>query len=491
MTLLERINSAFVKFPYRDAFCIEDKHFTYNEFAKKVASIIKVLADYPEERIGIVVRNDLESYASLIAVMFSAKTYIPINPEHPAERNENIIGQSGLKVVLARPGSEPYSGTTFIDYTIEDSEANTTLTVPEFDQNRNAYILFTSGSTGSPKGVQITYNNLNSLFEASSALGYNMSETDRFLQMADLTFDLSVFSYIIPLCLGACICTVSNTGLKFANAYNVLEAQQVTFAVMVPSVLNYLRPYFSEISLPAIRHCLFCGEALYKDIMTEWLKCLPNGVIDNVYGPTEATVFCLAYDSISHTSDAMSYNEITAIGKPMQNMEAILVDENLLEIADGEKGELCLSGAQLTPGYLDEERNRVAFFVHNNKRFYRTGDVAIRDKEGVFLFTGRIDHQVKIQGYRIELSEIEFHLRNIIGGPGAVAIVTKGNGGVNQIEVVFEDENTDKEGVLEQLRTKIPPYMMPTHTHIVTPLPLNANGKTDRKALEKMISQPI
>ncbi len=492
MTLLEKINSVFIRFPHRNAFCIEDIYYTYEELAVKVASIKQLLGKYPDEvRIGIQVRNDIESYASLIAIMFLGKTYIPINPNHPIDRIESIIQQSGLNIVLAKPGNQAYPGVMFLDYTTIYEGISTTFEIPEFDQNNNAYILFTSGSTGLPKGVQISFHNLISLYNASVALGYKMDETDRFLQMADLTFDLSVFSYIVPLCIGACICTVSDVGIKFTNVYKVLETQNVTFAVMVPSVLNHLRQFLPEITLPHIRHSLFCGEALYKDITTEWLRCLPNGSVENVYGPTEATVFCLANDSITSTSNVVTNNEILAIGKPMQNMDAILVDENLNEVPDGEKGEICLSGDQLTRGYLDEERNKVAFFNYNNKRFYRTGDVAYKNENGVFLYAGRIDHQVKIQGYRIELNEIEFHLRRIIGGAGVVALVTKGANDLNQIEVVFEDKNTNIEHIFEELKTKIPHYMMPVAAHIISPLPLNANGKTDRKALEKILSVSI
>jgi acyl-coenzyme A synthetase/AMP-(fatty) acid ligase len=220
--------------------------------------------------------------------------------------------------------------------------------------------------------------------------------------------------------------------------------------------------------------------------MTEWMRCAPNTAIENVYGPTEATVFCLAYH-ITDPNDVISENEIVAIGKPIQNMEAIVVDDSQRPLPDGQKGELCLSGDQLTPGYLDEERNKVAFFTWDNKRFYRTGDIAYKGSQGIFMFSGRVDHQVKIQGYRIELSEIEYHLRKIAGGPGAVALVRKGYNGMDQIEVVFENKDTDIEAVFMELKSKLPAYMIPVRIHIYAPFPMNANGKTDKSALAKMI----
>jgi D-alanine--poly(phosphoribitol) ligase subunit 1 len=489
MTLLERFNAVFQQFPDRHAFCIEDKYYTYRELAIKVASIKKLISQYDkEENIGIMVRNDLESYASLMAILFSGKTYIPINPNHPVERTENIIKQLDLKVVLSRPNGHALPGIEMVDHTadagVTEPEA---FDIPEFDQRtKNAYILFTSGSTGVPKGVQITHHNLNSLVEASLELGYGISETDRFLQMADLTFDLSVFAYIVPLCIGACICTIPAQGIKFTNVYRVLKEHDVTFAVMVPSTLSHLRPYFDEISLPHLKHSLFCGEALYKDVTIEWMKCAPNMTVENMYGPTEATVFCMGYH-IDDPTNIIAENGIIGIGTAIQNMDFIVIDDELNVLPDGEKGELCIAGEQLTPGYLDEERNKVAFFMYNNKRYYRTGDIAYMGKEGIYMFAGRADHQVKIQGYRIELSEVEFHLRKIAGKSGAVALVRKGANGMDQLEAVFEDKNTDVENVYKELKTKLPSYMIPSRIHVCAPFPMNANGKTDRLALAKMI----
>jgi non-ribosomal peptide synthetase component F len=312
-----------------------------------------------------------------------------------------------------------------------------------------------------------------------------MSEQDRFLQMFDLTFDLSVMSYLIPLCIGASVYPVPEKGMKFMTVYSILEEHNISFALMVPSILSSLRQYFPEISLPAMRYSLFCGEALHKDVSLEWMKCIPNAIVENVYGPTEATIFCLTY-RLDPTKEIVESNGIVCIGTPMEGMGAIVADENNQPVADGEKGELCLSGHQLTPGYLDPEKSKPVFFDLNGVRHYRTGDIAYRRTDGNFIYCGRLDHQVKIQGFRVELGEIEHHARTVYAC-NAVAIPVTNAQGMSQIDIVLEKETTNKDTIIAGLKDRLPSYMVPTDVHFITPFPLNVNGKIDRKALTKTI----
>ena len=488
MNFLNKIISALKAYPERQAFCIQDKFYTYTDLFSIVAAIqSKIIENCAQEQnIGIVINDDIETYASILAIFFLGRTYIPIHPSYPAERAGQIMEQAGIKYLLSKTYIT-YAGAVTIITGDRTTGSTTAPEVPEFAlSSTNAYILFTSGSTGVPKGVPITYHNLDSFINAFHALGYNASEQDRFLQMFELTFDLSVMSYLAPLCYGACVYTIPDSGMKFMNIYSVLVKHNITFALMVPSVLANLRPYFEEIDLQAMRVSLFCGEALYKDVVTEWMKCVPNARVENVYGPTEATIFCLTYGitDVAHITD---YNGIVAIGAPMDGVGSIVVDEHNKQLPDGEKGELCLCGEQLTPGYLDPEKTRQAFFELDGIRYYRTGDISFRDEAGDFIYCGRVDHQVKIQGFRVELSEIEFHLRAITGSSNVVALAMNSANGLTQIDVVFEGAKTDTELVIEALKTKVPPYMLPAQIHFVTTFPLNTSGKTDRKALQKMI----
>jgi D-alanine--poly(phosphoribitol) ligase subunit 1 len=476
------------KYPGRNAFCIRGQFYTYAAFGQKIATLKKeLLTNWPaQQNIGLVVTDEIETYAAYIAIMLAGKTCVPIHPTHPADRASQIIELSELKVVFSAP-ARTYEGITMLDSAALCAQhVSDEIIAPTIEaEQTNAYILFTSGTTGIPKGVPITYRNLDSFIRAFHALGYKLNEEDRFLQMFDLTFDLSVMSFVIPLCLGGCVYTVSDIGMKYTNIYGILEEHRITCALMVPSVITFLRPYFDEVSLPDMRYSLFCGEALHKDVVAEWAACVPNAVVENVYGPTEATIFCLTYN-VNAAATITDYHGIVSLGKPMENMEAIVVDENDKQLPNGDKGQLCLYGAQLTPGYLSAEKTKEAFFDAYGKRYYRTGDIAFVNVDGDFMYCGRVDHQVKVQGYRVELSEIEFHLRKISGKANVVAVLVNANGN-DRIDAIFEGAQYDTSEIVDGLKSKLPSYMIPSQVHFVGSFPLNANGKTDRNALKKMI----
>jgi amino acid adenylation domain-containing protein len=489
MDFLLQLEQSLVKNAEINAFCIQGKYYSYAAFALRVAAIqLYMEKECPEVcRVGLTIADHIDTYATIVALLLSGRTYIPINAHHPADRTMRIIEQAGISMVFSQQSDSVWSGVVMVDTTaIKDGNAPFQRFTGELS-TAYAYILFTSGSTGMPKGTPITYFNLNSFVSAFNALGYELNKHDRVLQMFDLTFDLSVMSYLMPLLVGACVYTVPDKGMKFTNVYALLEEYKLTFALMVPSVLSFLRPYFEEIHLPEMRYSLFCGEALHADVSREWMKCVPNAVVDNVYGPTEATIFCLTY-RLPATDDIVESNGIVCIGTPMQGMGCMVVNDNNQPVAEGEKGELCLFGHQVTPGYLDDEKNKVAFFEFNNVRYYRTGDIAQTLPDGNYIYCGRADHQVKIQGFRVELGEIEHHVREECGC-NAVAIVITTTQNTSQIEVVLNKESVEEQAVIAALRNRLPSYMIPARVHAVTPFPLNVNGKTDRKELTKIIAE--
>ena len=497
--MLNQIARSCKKYPDRSAFFIEGQYYSYRQFAQIVSNIRKLLqSKYASEKlIGFITNDDIETYSSVFGILYSGRGFVPINPKNPSERNLAVIEQSDIKVILtSKYDSEIQKlvGSNNIDIvaTNELTAAEIDISIPRISENDIAYILFTSGSTGVPKGVPLTRKNLYSFIDAFFAYGYNINEEDRCLQMFDMTFDLSLMSYIIPLCKGACVYTVPPGGIKYAYVYNLLEEQKITVALMVPSIISYLRPYFNEIKLPQMRYSMFCGEALFEDIAKEWMECVPNALVQNVYGPTEATIFCSIYDLNRDKTKIKSFNGVLSIGKAMNNMGLQVVNENGEEVEVGEKGELCLYGAQLTPGYWkNPQKNKQAFFRKNidgnDTTLYRTGDLVYLDGERDYLYCGRIDHQVKIDGFRVELGEIEHYTREFTQVSNVAAVAIKNNIGNNEIILFVEKYAGSIIDIENFLKSKLPNYMIPSDTFVLDIFPLNVNGKIDRKALASQI----
>ena len=349
-----------------------------------------------------------------------------------------------------------------------------------------AYILFTSGSTGKPKGVELSRKNLASFIDAFFNI-YTLDENDRCLQCFELTFDLSIISYLVPLLSGACVYVVPSEGVKYFQIGGLIEDEQLTFALMAPSTIKLLKPYFNEIDGTSLKYSLFCGEALHLDVTKAWADCASNAIIDNVYGPTEDTIWCSTY-RFNREGKTKAYNGVISIGKPMINCGMEIFDEagNICKL--GELGELCLSGAQLTPGYhKNPEKNAEAFFVKDGIRWYKSGDLCYKDADGDIMYSGRIDHQAKIQGFRVELGEIEFHAKEYLKDKNVLCVAFDSENGITEIAMFIEAEEFNINDLVQYMRTKMPAYMIPTKTMFVPTFPLNANGKIDKNQLKAKI----
>ncbi|GAA4274191.1 AMP-binding protein [Aquimarina gracilis] len=478
----------------RSSFYIAGVDYSYHKLAEIISGIresIQKSVSNDEINIGLVCNDDIYTYASIIALWMEGKAYVPLNPEFPISRNNTIIKQANIGTVLDSSAKKVFEETNTIQ-TKGLTRSKINLIPKETTQGDLAYIFFTSGTTGTPKGVPITFGNLSSFIDAFWDLGYTIAKDDRCLQMFELTFDLSVMSYLAPILKGACVYTIPKDEIKYSYIFELMEDHELTFALMVPSILHYVRPYFDEIDCPNMKFSLFCGEALPLDVTEEWSKCVPNATIANVYGPTECTIFCTDY-TYKREEKNKAYNGVLTIGSDMKNTTTIIVDEDYNEVPFGEKGELCLSGTQLTPGYWkNEEKNKETFFIKEYKgrptRFYRTGDLCTVDHEGDILYLGRVDFQAKIQGFRVELSEIEFHTKASLHKMNVVAVAFVNKIKNTEIGLVIESDAFDVKQLLEDLKTKLPQYMIPTQIKFIDSFPLNTNGKTDRKKLKEMFT---
>lgn len=477
----------------RPAFCINGIFYSYAEFGQHIAAIRESIRQHQPatRRIGLVTNDDIATYASIYAIWMEGLAYVPLHHQQPVERSREVISQAEVDLVL----NSVNTGDFFHPRTVFTSGLEPVIMLPEpvqVDETELAYILFTSGSTGKPKGVPLMRKNLAAFMDAFMKTGFIVSAEDRCLQCFDLTFDVSVQSFIIPLIHGACAYTIPHDQIKYSYVYGLMEDHQLTFAVMAPSMIRYLRPYFDEINVPSMRYCILTAEASPLDLVDEWANCIPNAVIYDFYGPTEATIYCTYY-TYKRGQRNKELNGMLSIGKPMAGVDAVILDENRKILGVNEKGELCIAGDQLTPGYWNNpEKNQESFFEMDFNgvltRFYKTGDLCFFDEEGDLMYSGRLDFQVKIQGYRIELGEIEHHARECNGKRNAIALPSQNSSGNTEIVLFLEGAETDISAVTEYLRSRLPAYMMPAKYQVQELFPLNTNGKIDRVALKKLIS---
>lgn len=497
--LIERFADACASMPDRTAFVFADRAYSYREFGGMVQAIRERLARHatPDERcVAVHATQDVWTYASILAVLADGRAYVPLNPHAPAERNRSCILQSGVRTLLCtsastlvRAESEGVEGLR-VDETGTTKPHDALGSCARIDGDAIAYLLFTSGSTGVPKGVPVHHRNVSAFLEAFvDRGGHSFTADDRFLQMFDLTFDLSVMSYGVPLSIGAACHVVPEGGPGFLGVAKTLTRGRVTVALMVPSVLSFLERYFDEIDLPDLRLSLFCGEALPVRIARAWwTSCAPHARLVNVYGPTEATIFCSAFELTRTAREHEAYRGIVSIGEPMPRTSFRVVRDDLSAVESGDKGELVIIGDQVTDRYWENPEKTAAAFITlpDGTRGYRSGDVVF-EQHGRFHYVGRTDHQLKVDGYRVEAGEIE-HAARAFGGVRDAALVGKvDEGGRTTLHLFLLPADGAAETLGKECRAflaqKLPSYMVPHRTHALPTFPLNANGKVDRKAL--------
>lgn len=481
-----------------NAFCIAEVYYTYAQLGQCISKIRSQLIkiNYCNAKVGLVINDDLETYASIIALWLEGDCYVPLHPDWPLHRCMDICEQVELDLILDSSDTTRYENINILSTTnldsIEITDIINYLNVrQDISDEELSYILFTSGSTGKPKGVQITRKNLASFIDSFWETGIIINEDDRCLQCFDLSFDVSVQGYLVALTKGACCYTVPHGQVKYIYASRLIEEQQLTFAAMAPSMLRYLKPYFEELDASSLKTCILTAEACPLNLMNEWYKCATNTEIYDFYGPTECTIYCTYY-KVKRQGENKCLNGIISIGKPMKNCIALIFDEQGNEVHIGEKGELCIAGDQVTSGYWNNaERNSSSFFYKEYDgqliRFYHTGDLCFKDIEGDIMYTGRIDHQAKIQGFRVELGEIEFHAQDYLKGVNVICIAFDNNKGLTEIAMFIESPEFNCEELITYMRTKMPSYMIPNRLFFIPIFPLNSNDKIDKVKLKSMI----
>lgn len=478
----------------RNAFCINHTYYTYQDFGRRVSAIrckIKK-ANISNTNVGLVINDDIDTYASIFSLWLEGFCYVPLHPDWPIERCLDICHQVNIDCILDSSKISRYSENLVIKTHEVKYEGDCMNINQNISEDSLAYILFTSGSTGKPKGVQLTRGNVGAFMDSFWKTGIIISENDRCLQAFDLTFDVSVQSYLVPLIKGACCYTIPYGQIKYIYASDLIEEYKLTFGAMAPSMLRYLKPYFKEIDASSLKTCILTAEACPLSLMEEWYGCATNTELYDFYGPTECTIYCTYY-KLKKGGYNKTLNGIISVGKPLANCIGLILDENGQELPTGEKGELCIAGAQVTKGYWNnEEKNTSSFFYKEidgqMMRFYHTGDLCYKDEDGDIMYSGRIDHQAKIQGFRVEMGEIEYHAREFLGGTNVVCLAFDNKDAITEIAMFVESEKFNADEMLDYMRTKMPSYMIPTRLFFVPVFQLNTNGKIDKNILKSLIN---
>ncbi|MDH2433776.1 amino acid adenylation domain-containing protein [Pokkaliibacter sp. MBI-7] len=468
-----------------------------NQRANRLAHALLAAGVQPDDCVGVMAERSLEMVLALLAVQKAGAAYVPLDPAYPAERLQSMVAQSGVRLVLSLTAFVPqaqalqqHSGAAVMCLDLQQADVSA---MPVFNPDlpvqpqQLAYVIFTSGSTGTPKGVGNQHGALfNRLFWMQQR--YALQADDVVLQKTPYSFDVSVWEFFWPLLSGARL-LLAEPGVQAdpARLRQLIREQGVTTLHFVPSMLDAFlaqqhdQPAELAADCSRLRRLICSGEALALSTQQQLLNLLPQLELHNLYGPTEAAIDVTAWQC----RDEPGRTQVP-IGAPIANVSCWVLDADLNPLPPGVPGELYLGGVGLARGYIGRADLSAERFIPDpfsvGGRLYRTGDLVRWREDGVLDYLGRLDHQLKLRGQRIELGEIEARLRAVAGVREAVVCARDSGAGV-QLVAYWSGSQLDSEQLRSALAAQLPDYMLPTAWVTLPRLPLNANGKVDRRAL--------
>ncbi|MFE7764148.1 amino acid adenylation domain-containing protein [Streptomyces sp. NPDC057438] len=512
LTLWDRFARTAVRYPGRPALTTGSTTLTYAELRTHAETLAaRLCAGPPPRRVALLAERTPMTYAAYLAVQRLGAAVVPLNPASPPGRNETVVRQSGAALVVADAACDAVpagQAAPLLPVALTDTGSRTHTTgtantagstvgpdlsaLPGPGPQDTAYILFTSGSTGRPKGVVISHANTDAYLDhAVERTG--AGPDSRLSQTFDLTFDPSVFDMFVAWSTGAAL--VVPTRDELMDPAGFVARHRLTHWFSVPSVISLaarLRRLGPD-SMPTLRYAAFAGEPLTLHQARSFATAAPGARLENLYGPTELTVTCTGYRLPADPADwPRTANGTLPIGTAHPGAETLVVDERM---RPADEGELLVRGPQRFPGYLDPADDPGRFAggepgtgltpyeggALTEAHWYRTGDRVARDGDGL-VHLGRLDSQVKISGYRVELGEIEEALRSCPGVADAV-VVARSDRSAPVLQAVYTGDARDSAPLLAALQQRLPAYMVPRTLLRLPELPLNLNGKTDRQAV--------
>ena len=499
---------------------------TYGELeeaSNRLARALKEAGCRRGDRIGLLIPKSLEAIVAMLGALKADAIYVPMDPASPAARQARVLEVSDCRCILAAGpvgqnlrdtlAAATLSQRPMIGWLAEDPPPEVhpmfrlrdlsacPATPPAYANTDGdvAHILFTSGSTGIPKGVTITHAGVAHLLRWATAY-FGIVHTDRISQHPPLRFDVSTFDVFGALWAGAELHLVPpELNLLPHKLAQFIRDARLTQWFSVPSVLNLMANFdvVDQDDFPSLRRVLFAGEPLPTPTLIHWMRRLPHARFTNLYGPTETTIVSSYYTLPQCPADE---REPIPIGRACAGEELLILDGQLQPVASGEIGDLYIRGVGLSPGYWrDPDKTRAAFLPHPGgagpqDRIYKTGDLARRGADGLFYYVGRADTQIKSRGYRIELGEIEaaLHALDALCESAVVPVATDGFGepALACVYVPHRGAEVAPAALRQRLAELLPPYMLPTRWKRLERLPLNPNGKVDRRALRDLLAAP-
>jgi len=505
------------------AVACEGQELSYGQIARRASAIAACVRrssawfrkDGQPPRVGILASRSIDACLAVLGSSWAGATYVPIGLKLPEERVLTILSlcnlsalitdAKGAKLLTKRvlsacpplvivPDAEQFKVQDHGEVEFHDIDllpATGENYPAEVDANDPAYIIFTSGTTGIPKGVTISSGSIRHYVEMAASI-LNLRSSDRAIETCELSFDVSLNNMFSTWHAGASLHILP--AARVMSAVKFARENRLTVWSSVPSLVGMLNQIkaLSPNVLPSLRVTVFGGEQLSKSVVTAWQSAAPNSVIENFYGPTEVTVYCLT-QRVLDPLPLTPGRDFVSIGKPIPGNEAAIVGPDGELVPAGVAGELAIAGVQLSKGYFkDPELTEKRFPMLRGKRWYLTGDLAMQDSSGRFHCLGRIDNQVKVLGHRIELEEIDTHLRNVTNANIVATVAYPFADGAAQGLVAFIGSLLiDTQQIITTLQTRLPAYMVPNRIIGLDNIPFNQSGKVDRKALQQLLEDSL
>ncbi|MGB6153512.1 MAG: amino acid adenylation domain-containing protein [Pricia sp.] len=480
--------------PKATAVTFDEEHMTYGELnAKAHALAVRILEKTGGSNtvIGLSVERSLDMVVGLLAILKSGSAYLPIDPKYPAERIAFMMADADIEILVAQKQlSSLFDSSEAHCLFVEDAETGSDVSdieMPLPKKDDLAYVIYTSGSTGKPKGVPITHSNI--LNSTAARLAFYPDTPKAFLLLSSISFDSSKAGIFWTLCTGGNL-IVSKDRIEqdmFALG-NTIAQNGVTHMLLLPTLYQLVLEHADRDSLKSLTTIMVAGEACPAALVDDHFETLPEADLYNEYGPTEATVWCIA-----HKIGPGDTKGSVPLGRPMAHSQVLLLDAAMNLVPMGATGEIYIGGAGLSNGYLNRPDLTLAAFVDNpfsdeaGDKLYKTGDIARYNADGDLVFLGRSDQQIKIRGYRVELQEIEKAIQNYDQFEMVIVQAESEENNSKRLAAYFTaDHPIDIATLRNFLKEKVPEYMVPQWLTQVDQMPLLPNGKIDHGALQAL-----